>query len=330
MPGAPTVFQYRDGWLEFLPLPSGFRVQLRPRRTGGFVALEDVITLFPPEIVQGIAECHGFAWTAEVIARHQDPWYLERILKHQLSSYFAPSALRGKRVLDFGCGTGPSTFCLARLLPDSQIIGVDFDGKRIELAKQIAALTDAGNVSFLRSPSPASLPPDLGVVDFVVMSATYQHMLPAERKGLLPLLWKLITPGGALLVNQTSHRWFPLEADTTGLFFVNYLPDRAAGLLARYLSTRDDYANRERPLPELLRAGLRGGSEREIIELLPANTMVLRPAVQHSRADYWKEGGYEPGYGWLRSLAAELFRWTDRRWGVVPSKHLDVVIRKHG
>jgi ubiquinone/menaquinone biosynthesis C-methylase UbiE len=316
--------------MEFLPLPCGFRVQLRPRLSGGFVALEDVVTLFPPAIVRGIADCHGFAWTGEVIARHQDPWYLERILKHQLFSYFPPSRFQGKRILDFGCGTGPSAFCLGRLLPNSEIAGVDFDSARIELARQIAQNTSARNVSFHQSPSPMSLPANLGPVDFVVMSATYQHMLPEERAALLPLIWKLIVPGGALLINQTSHRWFPLEPDTTGLYFVNYLPDRLAGFLARYFSTRDDETNRGRRLPDLLRAGLRGGSEREILDILPANTVVLQPAVQHSRADYWKEGGHEPGLGWLRAMAAELFRWTDRRWGVVPSKHLDLVIRKHG
>jgi len=329
-PTAPTVFQYPDGWMEFVPVPGGFRVRLQPSTSSGFVALEDVVTWFPPEVVRAIAACHGFAWTAEVIARHQDPLYLERILKRQLFSYFPPSGFVGKRVLDFGCGTGASTFCLARLLPESQITGIDFDPARIGLAQQIADLMELTNVSFRRSPSSMALPAELGAVDFIMMSAAYQHMLPPERRALMPLLWRLLTPGGALLINQTSHRWFPLEADTSGLYFINYLPDRLAAFLARHFSSRDEEANRERDLPALLRAGLRGGSEREVLEMLPATTVVLQPAVQHSRAGYWREGGYEPGLGLLRAIASELFRWTDRRWGVVPSKHLDFVVRKHG
>ena len=329
-PTAPTVFQYNDGWMEFIPIPGGFRIRLRPHLDGGFVALEDVETWFPPDLVRGIAACHGFAWTAEVIARHQDPSYLERILRRQLFSYFPPSSLAGKHILDFGCGTGASTFCLATVLPDSHIVGVDFDGPRITLAERIAELSEAPNVSFRRSPSPLELPAQLGPVDFIVMSAAYQHMLPRERRTLLPLLWRLLTPGGALLINQTSHRWFPLEPDASGLYFINYLPDRAAAFLARHFSSRDEDANRERDFTQLLRAGLRGGSEREVLTLLPANAMVLAPAVQHDRATYWKEGSQKPGLGVLRALAAEIFRWTDRRWGVVPSKHLDLVIRKHG
>ncbi len=126
-PTAPTVFQYPDGWMEFVPVAGGFKVGLRPRLSGGFIALDNVDTWFPPEVVRQIAVCHGFAWTGEVIARHQDPGYLERILKRQLFSYFPPSTFTGKRILDFGCGTGASTFCLSRLLPDCQITGVDFD-----------------------------------------------------------------------------------------------------------------------------------------------------------------------------------------------------------
>jgi ubiquinone/menaquinone biosynthesis C-methylase UbiE len=271
------------------------------------------------------------SWTGEVVARHQDPAYLERILKRQLFSYFPPSRFAGKRVLDFGCGTGASTFCLARLLPDSQVTGIDFDRSRLEVARGIAELSDWPNASFRLSPTALSLPPDLGTVDFIVMSAAYQHLLPAERRKLMPLLWRLLAPGGALLVSQTPHRWYPVESGVSGLALLNYLPVRIAAFLARHFSSRDEEANRQRDLPEMLRAGLRGGAESEILNLLPANTIVMQPAVQHNRAEYWRESaGERPGMGMARRLATEFFRWTDRRWGAVPASQLDVVIKKWG
>jgi hypothetical protein len=46
--------------MEFLPLPGGYRVSMRPIVDGGFIALDHVDTWFPPEIVRRIAECHGF------------------------------------------------------------------------------------------------------------------------------------------------------------------------------------------------------------------------------------------------------------------------------
>ena len=134
LPTAPTVFQYPDGWMEFVPVPGGFLVGLRP---SGSATREDILTWFPPDVVRGIAATHGFARTAEVIARHQDPPHLEHILQHQLFSYFTPAQFAGKRILDFGCGTGPSTFCLARLLPDSEVIGVDYDPARLALAQTL-------------------------------------------------------------------------------------------------------------------------------------------------------------------------------------------------
>jgi ubiquinone/menaquinone biosynthesis C-methylase UbiE len=329
-PTAPTVFQYTDGWIEFIPTSAGYRVHLRPHEGGGFVALEQVDTWFPPEIVRGIAASHGFAWTAEVIARHQDPNYLERIIGRQLAAYFPPSARVGKRVLDFGCGTGASTLALARLLPGCEIIGVDFDAVRVALARRIAAISDVPNVTFLTSPSPLELPAGIGPIDGAMLSATLQHMLPEERRTLLPMIWKLLPAGGALMINQTSHRWFPLEADTSGLYLINYLPVRVAAFLARHFSSRDEEANRDRDLTGLLRAGLRGASESEVLNLLPANTIVAKPILERTRALYWEQGPHEPGLGLLRTAAAYLFAWTEKRWGIVPSKHLDMVIRKHG
>src|SRR3712207_8585357 len=42
------------------------------------------------------------------------------------------------------------------------------------------------------------VPAGLGRFDHVVLCAVYEHLLPAERRGLLPQLWSLLEPGGLL------------------------------------------------------------------------------------------------------------------------------------
>lgn len=331
-PTAPTVYQYPGGLLELLPQYRGFRVSLSSSspavRLRGRTEVE---TGLPAPLIHRIAATYGLAETAEVIARHQDREGLPRVLGRQLEAYFPHTNFAGKRILDFGCGCGASTRALAWLLPASEIIGVDFDLARLELAEAILAAHEPApeNLAFRLCPSSLSLPSGLGPLDFVVMSAAFHHLLPAERRLLLPLLWKLLKPGGALLFSQTPHRWLPWEPEVTGLMLLNYLPDRLAGFLARHFSSQNEDSNRDRDWTDLLRAGIRGASEREIVNLLPATAEVLRPANSTSRADYWRDGMPE-GPSPLLWAATELFRRTERRWGVVPSPHLDLVIRKHG
>lgn len=331
-PTAPTIYQYPEGCLELVPRGEVTRVRLNPQSSSSAIrGCTEVDTPLPAPLIHRIAAVHGFAETCNVIARHQDPRGLQHSLGRQLSSYLPDRSFSGKFILDFGCGSGASTNALARLLPDSHVIGVDFDAERIALAE---AMSQTPNLSFRLSPGSGSLPAGLPPFDSIFMSAAYHHMLPAERKGLLPLLWKLLTPGGALLFSGTPHRWLPWEPDLTGLPLLNYLPDRAAALLgqhppSRYRPSAAAAAAGDSHWRKLLRAGIRGASEREILNLLPASAQVLQPTLTQSRADHWRESA-GPGPSPMLWVAKRLFRWTERRWGVVPSPYLDLVIRKLG
>ena len=90
---------------------------------------------------------------------------------------------------------------------------------------------------FELSPSGSELPPDIGSFDYVILSAVWEHLLPAERPVITRLLWNALRPGGALLINQTPDRWSPFEHHTTGLWGINYLPDRLACYVARHFAT---------------------------------------------------------------------------------------------
>jgi len=137
--------------------------------------------------------------------------------------------------------------------------------------------------------------------------------------------------GAVLLVNQTPCRYFPYEHHSTGLWFINYLPDCLSFWLARNFSRVNPAENRSRDWNEHLRAGLRGGTEAEIIRNL-RRAGAGRPSIIQprdcDRAAYWLSRTSPERRRAIKKMAAALFRLTDKLAGTVPSMNLDVAIRK--
>lgn len=242
-----------------------------------------------------------------------------------------PSAFAGKRLLDFGCGSGASTFWTAELLPDTELVGVELNPGGVDRARQILAVSKLLNVKFFLSPDPNNLPPEIGKFDFIMLSAVYEHLLPEERRRVMPLLWSALKDDGVLFINQTPHRYFPYEHHSTGLWFINYLPDRLTHFLARKFSKKDPGINHSLDWNIHLRGGIRGGTEAEILRNLrldgSGKPTIIQPNSQ-DRADYWLSCTNRERHLRLKRLVAALFRLTDKYLGTVPSINVDVVIRK--
>jgi SAM-dependent methyltransferase len=327
----PTVLRAVEGSVEILPLPNGrFKVALKPFDRNTFVPRVSCETSFPPDVIASFLNI-SFAWLCEALARHDDPEYVKGILGQQLLAYFDASDFRGKRLLDFGCGSGASTLCMAAMFPDTEIVGVELKAGSVELARQILAVRHFSNVRFLISSDPNSLPPGIGSFDFVMLSAVYEHLLPEERRRVMPLIWSSMNYGGVLFVNQTPYRYFPYEQHSTGLWFINYLPDWASLLLARHLSGINPGVNSSPSWAVHLRGGIRGGTEREIcrnLRLARAGRPTIIQPRGEDRAAYWLSCTNPKRYRLLKRSIAVLFRLTDKLWGTIPSIRLDVVIRK--
>jgi len=325
--------RHKEGHVEIQRTPSGsFHVALVPDAVEGFRGRRTCETSFPIHLIQFLTEKVEYSWLCDEIARHEDPRYLSIVLKRQLFSYFEPSEFRGKRLLDFGCGSGGSSFTLAGLLHSTEIVGVELSEKCLEIARMIAAHRRLLNVRFVQSPDGESLPPNLGPFDFVMLSAVYEHLLPAERKVIMPKLWSVIRPGGVIFVNQTPHRYHPYEHHSTGLWLINYAPDRLAHWAARKFGRTP--LSRSQDWREQLRGGIRGGTEKEIVRDLtrndPGSAKILQPK-QHGlrdRADYWLSCTNPKRYRRTKRLIAQLFRLSERYLGTIPSFNIDVVIRK--
>jgi predicted O-methyltransferase YrrM len=326
------LLESTEGSVEILPLKSGrFKVMLRPiapERT--YVPRGSCETSLPPSVVASFLQV-SFARLCDSLARHDDPDYVGAVVCNQILAYLDPPALRGKRILDFGCGSGASTFWIATVFPETEVVGVELDPRSIRLAREVQAVRHLPNVQFHVSPDGNSLAPGIGMFDFVMLSAVYEHLLPHERRQVMPLLWSGLRDGGVLFVNGTPHRYFPYEHHSTGLWLVNYLPDRVTKFLARNFSSMHQDLNRSRDWNGHLRGGIRGGTEAQIcadLRLAKRGRPIVVQPKHGDRAGYWLAATNPDRLRMLKRVIAALFRITDKLWGTVPSMNIDVAIQK--
>ncbi len=294
------TFEHPEGRVEIHEVAKGrWRVCVRAARPDLYIPVRECETGDPPELIEAILRLRGAAYLCDELRREEAPGSLRRNLEHDLLGYVDAAEFRGRRLLDFGCGAGASTMILARLLPETAITGVELNPAAADVAAARARHHGLeGRVRFLVSPSPETLPEGLEPFDFVLLCAVFEHLLPAERRTLAPLLWRALRPGGVLFLNQTPNRWFPVETHTTGgLPLLNYLPARLARPYALAASRRD---LRGDSWTALLRRGIRGGSAREVLRLLraapesrngagAARPVLLRPILPGARdaVDLW-------------------------------------------
>lgn len=284
------VIEHAEGRVELTDLPDGKRrLTVRPNDSAQFVRADTWDTSYPDDLIERVLAIKGLSWLVDEIRREEDPQYVEHHLRYDIFSYVDEASVAGKRILDFGCGSGASTVALGRILPQvKEVVGIDLSASYLELATARAAHRGLSNVQFMHSPHPGALPDGLGTFDIVLMSSVYEHLLPDERRSLLPMMWSLLHPGGLLLITETPHRFWPMEGHTTGLPLINYLPDVLAGPMARRLSKR---GFEDASWDELLRAGVRGATATEIMDIVaelgPATLLEPQFLGCNDRIDLW-------------------------------------------
>ena len=283
-------------------------------------------TSYPLALIHAIhAEKRNYV--CDEIMREEDPSYVERALRHEVLGYVDASDFAGKRVLDFGSGAGASSLVMGRLFPSSQVVGIELQERLVKLARLRAELLQRRGVQFFLSPSGTSVPSDIGSFDYIVLSAVFEHLLPHEREVLLPAIWSHLKPDGILFVNQTPHRWSPVEMHTTRLPFINYLPSglafRAADAFSRKPKPDDDWQ-------ALLRAGIRGGTISEILELLTryGSAALLNPKrAVGDQIDLW-HGKLSRRHAWLKKCVWTLLKVLKPVGGIHLIPELTLAIRK--
>ena len=280
------VLEHVDGRAVVTDLDYGTKnVNVQLRDPAIFSPRLECQTSYPIDLIKLILDVKGPAWVCDEITRDEDPDYVALHLEKEMRAYFRFEDFVGKRILDFGCGSGASTMLLAKMFPKSEIVGIELEKDLVQIARRRLQHYAFENVRFVESPIGTNVPVVLGSFDLIVLSAVYEHLLPDERKVVLPKLWSVLNANGVLFLNQTPHRWFPLELHTTSLPLINYLPDGLTLKASRKFSPR---VNKDDSWEFLLRAGIRGATVREIKRLLQ-DAQMLRPTLTglSDRVDLW-------------------------------------------
>jgi len=238
------------------------------------------VTSYPVSLIQLLLDVKGPEWLCDEINRDEEESYVQKYLTTSTLSYVDEAVFLGKDILDFGCGSGSSTMALARLFPKTRITGIDFVEQFLAVARSRAEHYNLKNIKFSCSPEPGILPQEIQKekFDFIFLSAVFEHLLPQERRDVMPMIWGYLKPGGILFLNETPYRYFPVESHTTGgLPLINYFPDSLTLYASRYLS---GIVPRNVTWQELLRMGIRGATTDEIVATLSKETekpLVLKP-----------------------------------------------------
>jgi 2-polyprenyl-3-methyl-5-hydroxy-6-metoxy-1,4-benzoquinol methylase len=323
-----TELESEGGVVAIEPWPGDrWRISVRPN-PGVRVARNRWVSRYPLDLIRAIHATKGL-YVCDEIMREEDPRYVEHYLRHEVLTYVPAGAFRGKRILDFGCGSGASSVVLARLLPECQIIGVELEERLLRIARLRAEHFGLHRARFLRSPSGDALPEGLGSFDFVLFSAVFEHLLPSERRMLLPLVWRRLNPGGILFLNQTPHRYAPIETHTTsGMPLINYLPDAVTFRIVRCCSRRH---SRQVTWERLLRAGIRGATVAEIVGILrrhEGRAVVLEPRSEvGDRIDLWY-GSLSARQRWLKRGIWGTLKLIKLTSGIVITPSLALALRR--
>lgn len=141
------------------------------------------------------------------------PWIIDAI-----------GPLKGKRILEIGCGTGSSTVALAE--QSAVVTAVEPHSGSLAVAQKRAALHGL-NAEFIRGNADFALGQS-GPVDIIAFFAVLEHMTWSERRTALHQAWQYLSPGGYLIIAETPNRLWYFDDHTSQEHFFMWLPDDIA------------------------------------------------------------------------------------------------------
>lgn len=134
---------------------------------------------------------------------------------------------KNKIVMDYGAGYGLSMGALL-FHGAKYVFGIEPDEERVKVGRrmlQSAGLSDQANL--IHVTDTLSLPFQAEKFGFVIANAVLEH-IPIPRTQYLLETWRVVAPGGYLMINETPNKYFPKESHTTNLWFNHWFPESTA------------------------------------------------------------------------------------------------------
>lgn len=111
--------------------------------------------------------------------------------------------LKSIRVLDVGCGYGPSIFSLSKISrKDDSLLGIDINSNSIRYSKNYAEDRKINNVDFkIIDLSKQDWADDLNKeFDLIIFSETIEHLYPKDQDNALKNISKVLSKEGILII----------------------------------------------------------------------------------------------------------------------------------
>jgi len=194
--------------------------------------------------------------------------------------------IRGKRILDVGCGLGESSVYFA--LRGAHVTALDLSPKMVHLAKRLAAYHGTKLEGVVSSAEALSVP--AGYFDFVYLGNVVHHVM--DRDTLWARVNDALKPGGVFF------SWDPIEYNPV----INVYRR-----LATKVRTADEAPLRRSDLAKVRRQfGNVGHKEFWLFALLIFLKYFLVNGIRPNEDRYWKRILKEPeeNLGWFRALQA--------------------------
>ena len=162
--------------------------------------------------------------TQYVLPPHET-WVRESLIK----------AIQGvpRRILDLGCGTGSTTLMLKRRFPQAEVVGLDLSPQMLVMADYKAC--QAGlEITFRHGNAMVTGLPE-GAFDLVCATLLFHETPPAVAKTILRESFRLLTPGGQVLVLDGNQRTLRATDWLNNIFEEPFIRDYSQGNVDAWL-----------------------------------------------------------------------------------------------